>query len=70
MNSVTYSVPYDCSAGGITSVNPVHEYAGALLDSPNTPVSVNLTSNTGTSLPATINPGDTWQQTVGFEATS
>ena len=67
---VMYSVPYDCSSTGITSTNPVQQYAGALLNSPNTPVNINLTSNTGTSLPSKINPGDSWQQTADFEATS
>lgn len=70
IDNVTYSVPYDCSTTGIMSINPVQQYAGALLNSPNTPVNVKLTSNTGTSLPSSINPGNTWQQTVGFEATS
>jgi DUF3108-like len=70
ISTITYTVPYDCSTSGIRSVNPVQQYAGALLNSPNSPVIVNLTSNTGTSLPATINPGDTWQQSVDFEASS
>ncbi|HSB65649.1 MAG TPA: hypothetical protein VLD65_03670 [Anaerolineales bacterium] len=67
---VTYSVQYNCSSAGITSANPIQQYAGALLSSPDSPVSVNLSSNMGTSLPAMINPGDTWQQSADFAATS
>jgi hypothetical protein len=33
-------------------------------------VNVKLTSNSGLTLPANIAPGDTWQQTADFEATS
>jgi hypothetical protein len=33
-------------------------------------VNVKLTSSSGISLPATITPGDTWQQTADFEASS
>jgi DUF3108-like len=68
--NVSYSVPYDCTTTGITSTNPVQQYVGALLNSPDTPVNVKLSSNTGTSLPANINPGDSWQQTADFEAAS
>jgi len=69
-SNVTYSVTYSCSSTGLTSTNPIQQYAGALLSGPNTPVNVNLISNSGTSLPARITPGDTWQQTADWNATS
>ena len=70
LDAVTYSVPYDCSSTGLTSQNPVQQYAGALLNSPDAPVDVKLSSNSGTTLPVNIAPGDTWQQSADFEATS
>lgn len=70
LGNVTYSVTYDCSTVGLTSRNPIQQYAGALLNNPDVPVDVKLTSNSGVSLPTRINPGDTWQQTADWEATS
>ncbi len=70
LDTITYSVPYDCTAAGLTSQNPVQQYAGALLNSPNAPVSVKLSSNSGVTLPDSVAPGATWQQTADFEATS
>ena len=67
---LAYSVVYSCSPAGLMSADPIQQYVAVLLNSPNAPVSVKLTSNTGISLPATINPGDTWQQSAGWEATS
>ena len=69
-SKVTYSVTYTCSSTGLTSTNPIQQYAGALLSGPNAPVNVSLTSNSGTSLPARITPGDIWQQTADWNATS
>ena len=69
-DNVTYSVSYDCSSTGLTSQNPVQQYAGALLNSADAPVNVKLSSNSGITLPANIAPGDTWQQAADFEATS
>ena len=68
--NVTGSLSYDCSSAGLTSQDPVQQYAGALLSSPDVPFSVKLTSNTGTSLPAKIIPGDTWQQVADGQVNS
>jgi len=70
LSNVTYSVAYTCSSTGLTSTDPIQQYAGALLSGPNSPVKVKLTSNSGISLPAKITPGDTWQQTADWGATS
>jgi hypothetical protein len=70
VGSVSYSVIFDCSSTGLTAENPIQQYAGALLSSPDAPVRVKMTSNSGTSLPAMIIPGDTWQQTADWQATS
>jgi hypothetical protein len=56
---VSYSVDYSCTAAGLIALDPIQQYLGALLASPNTPVKVNLTSNSGISLPAKI------QETAG-----
>ncbi len=68
--SVAYTANFSCTADGILSADPLQQYAGALLSSPNAPVTVKLTSNSGLTLPAHISSGDTWQQTAGFDATS
>jgi hypothetical protein len=70
LSNITYGVNYGCSSAGLTANDPIQQYAGALLSSPNAPVSVKLTSTSGISLPAKISPGDTWQQTADFEASS
>ncbi len=70
IGETSYSVVFDCTSSGLTSGNPIEQYAGALLSSPNVPVSVKMTSNSGITLPARINPGDTWQQVADFQATS
>lgn len=66
----TYPVTYDCSAAGLTSTDPIQQYAGALLNTPEVAASVKLTSNSGVSLPANIAPGGTWQQKADWQATS
>jgi hypothetical protein len=68
--NVPYSVSYACSSTGLTADDPIQQYMGAILSSPNGPVQVQLISNTGTSLPAKISPGDTWQQTADWKAVS
>ena len=70
LSGVTYPVTYTCSTAGLTATDPIQQYVGALLSGPNAPVNVKLTSNSGISLPAKIIPGDTWQQTANWEATS
>jgi hypothetical protein len=68
--NIPYSVTSSCSSAGLTASDPVTQYAGALLSAPNAPVTVKLTSNSGITLPANIKPGDTWQQSADFEASS
>jgi hypothetical protein len=70
LSGITYGVNYGCSSAGLTANDPIQQYVGALLSSPNAPVNVKLTSVSGITLPAEIAPGDTWQQTADFEATS
>jgi hypothetical protein len=67
VSNVTYFVEYTCSDAGMTSVNPIQQYLGALVTGPNAPVKVTLTSNSGISLPAKIEAGDSWQQIAGWE---
>lgn len=69
-SGITYRVNYGCSSAGLTANDPIQQYAGALLSAANAPVNVKLTSVTGITLPAIIAPGDTWQQSADFEATS
>jgi hypothetical protein len=70
LSNITYAVNYGCSPAGLSAANPIQQYGGALLSGPNAPVNVKLTSTSGISLPAKIAPGDTWQQTADFEASS
>jgi hypothetical protein len=67
---VTYGVNYGCSPAGLTDNDPIQQYVGALLSGPNAPVNVKLTSSSGITLPATVAPGNTWQQTAEWEASS
>jgi len=67
---LAYTQAYTCLPQGLLSANPVQQYAGALLSDPNLPLALEITSNTGISLPARVAPGDTWQQAAGFKATS
>ncbi|MFZ2098233.1 MAG: hypothetical protein WAV05_16500 [Anaerolineales bacterium] len=68
--NVPYSVSYACSPGGLTVTDPIQQFVGAILSSPNAPLQVQLISNSGTSLPAKISPGDTWQQIAEGNASS
>jgi hypothetical protein len=70
LSSIPYSLTYACSSAGLTAGDPVSQYAGALLSGPDAPANIKLTSNSGLTLPANVVPGDTWQQTADFEATS
>jgi hypothetical protein len=70
ISGITNGVNYGCTSDGLTANNPIQQYAGALLSGPNAPVNVKLTSVSGITLPAHIAPGDTWQQSADFEATS
>jgi len=70
ISSLTYRVNYACTSAGLIANDPVQQYAGALLSAPNAPISVRLSSNSGLTLPPVINPGDTWQQSADFEASS
>ncbi|OGN94277.1 MAG: hypothetical protein A2Z71_01630 [Chloroflexi bacterium RBG_13_50_21] len=70
LSTVTYPVNYDCSSAGLAAADPIQQYVGALLNSPDAPVNVELTSISGISLPAKIVPGDAWQQTADWEASS
>ncbi len=70
LSGISYGVNYSCSSAGLSADNPIQQYAGALVSGPNAPLNVKLTSVSGISLPAKISPGDTWQQTADFEATS
>jgi hypothetical protein len=65
-----YSVTYSCSTNGLTSLNPIQQYVGAIISRPDSPVQIQLNSNSGTSLPASISPGDTWQQIAEGNASS
>lgn len=70
LSGITYRVDYNCSSAGLTANDPIQQYAGALLSAANAPVNVKLSSVSGMTLPAIIAPGDTWQQSADFEATS
>ncbi len=69
LSTVSYNVDYTCTAEGLVANNPVQQYLGALLASPNSPVKVDLLSTTGVSLPKQIKPGDTWEQTAEVNTT-
>lgn len=70
LENVPYSVTYTCSSGELTATNPIQQYVGAILSRPDSPVQVQLNSNSGTSMPAKISPGDTWQQIAEGNASS
>ena len=66
---VTYTVDYSCTSEGLIANNPVQQYLGALLVNPNANLEVSLISVSGITLPAEINPGDTWQQVAEVNGT-
>jgi DUF3108-like len=69
-NDVTYSVEYTCTDAGLISMDPIQQYITAIIGSTNGTVSVQLLSNSGISLPVKFNLGDSWRQTVDWEATA
>lgn len=66
----TSTVDYTCTAAGLVSTNPIQQYVGPLLSSLGSQLNIKLLSSSGISLPAKINPGDTWQQIAQFDASS
>lgn len=70
ISNVVYSVDYTCADAGLTAMNPIQQYLGAILSGSNAPMNVTLISASGISLPAKINPGDSWQQTADWEASA
>jgi len=69
-NDATYSVEYACTDAGLSSMDPIQQYITAIIGSTNGTVGVQLLSNSGITLPAKFNLGDSWQQTVDWEATA
>ncbi len=69
-NDATYVVEYTCTDAGLINMDPIQQYITAIIGSANGTVSVQLLSNSGISLPAKFNLGDSWQQTVDWEATA
>jgi len=69
-NDATYSVEYTCTDAGLIDMDPIQQYITAIIGPTNGTVSVQLLSNSGISLPAKINLGDSWQQTVDWQATA
>lgn len=67
---VTYSVNFSCTSNGLVAADPVQQYIGAILASPDSPVTVKLGTLSGTTLPAKVNPGDKWQQSADFDAST
>jgi len=70
VSGATSVVDYSCTVAGLVSTDPIQQYVGPLLSSLGAQVNINLLSNSGISLPAKINPGDTWQQIAEFDASS
>jgi hypothetical protein len=70
VSGATSMVDYSCTEAGLVSTNPIQQYVGPLLSALNAQVKINLVSNSGISLPAKINPGDSWQQIAQFDASS
>jgi hypothetical protein len=70
VSGMSYNVDYSCTPAGLVAVNPIQQYLGPILNALNGQVSLNLTSNSGISLPNNINPGDTWQQIIEWEGSA
>ena len=66
----TYAVNFACTSAGLAAADPIQQYAGAILSNPDMPVHVKLVGLEGVSLPAKISPGDAWQQSADWEASS
>jgi hypothetical protein len=66
----TVAVDFSCSEAGLTAVNPIQQYMGAILTSLNAQVNINLVSNSGITLPKKISPGDSWQQIAEWDASA
>ncbi len=70
VSEMSYNVDYSCTPAGLVAVNPIQQYLGPILNALNGQVTLNLTSNSGISLPKNINPGDTWQQIIEWEGSA
>jgi hypothetical protein len=66
---VTYSVEFACAEAGLIDMDPLKGSFTALLSGPSGPVNVTTTGISGLTFPRDIQPGDTWQHVVDWEAT-
>ena len=65
---VTRQGQWACEAGAVTALDPTSGNS-ASVNSENISVDFETTSASGVTLPATLNSGDTWTQTVTLEGT-
>ena len=66
---VSYAVEFACADAGLIDMDPLKGGFTMLLSGPSSPVSVITTGISGLTFPRDIQPGDTWQHVVDWEAT-
>ena len=66
---VSYSVEFACTEAGLIDMDPLKGSFTALLSGPSGSVNVITTGISGITFPRDIQPGDTWQHVVDWEAT-
>jgi len=65
---VTRQGKWSCESGNLTALDPSNG-GSASVSTENVSVEFQTTATNGVTLPGTVNPGDTWQQTLTLEGT-
>jgi hypothetical protein len=66
---VSYTVEFACAEAGLIDMDPLKGSFTALLSGPSGAVNVTTNGISGLTFPRDIQPGDTWQHVVDWEAT-
>jgi len=66
---VTRQGQWTCESGSLTALDPTNSGGSASVESENVKVDFQTTAASGVTLPALLNPGDSWTQAITLEGT-
>ena len=68
LTRVNYTVEYNCTAAGLIALDAAQQLITAMLSGPDDSVTVRTLAHSGLTIPANIQPGNTWQQIIEWGA--
>ena len=70
LTDVSYTQEFSCTGAGLVNMEPNQSDIAAMFSGPSGGVTVHRISNSGVTLPADIQAGDSWQQVFEWSATA